>query len=54
MKVFAPSTAYSSPAPSAACRRPARVRIACRSEPAPGSVIAIAPTISPRKCRPGG
>ena len=41
MNVFEPLMTYSSPS------RTARVRIACRSEPALGSVIAIAPTSSP-------
>jgi len=41
MKVFEPLIAYWLP-----CRS-ARVRIAWRSDPAPGSVIAIAPTSSP-------
>ena len=42
MKVFEPSRTISPPS------RTARVRIPCRSEPAEGSDIAIAPTSSPR------
>ena len=45
MNVFAPLITYSSP------RRTARVLMACRSEPAPGSVMAIAPTSSPLAMR---
>ncbi len=41
MKVLAPLTTKSSPS------RAAVVRSAWRSDPAPGSVMAIAPTISP-------
>jgi hypothetical protein len=41
MKVFAPLTTYSSPSLIAL------VLMFCRSEPVPGSVIAIAPTASP-------
>ena len=41
MKVLEPFSTYSSPS------RTARALTACRSEPAPGSVIAIAPTSSP-------
>jgi hypothetical protein len=41
MKVLAPSMMYSSPS------RRALVRTACRSLPAPGSLIAIAATSSP-------
>ncbi|MCY1311845.1 hypothetical protein D9M70_622050 [compost metagenome] len=41
MKVFEPLMTYSSPS------RTARVLIACRSEPVPGSDIAMAPTNSP-------
>ncbi len=41
MKVFEPLMTYSSPS------RTAVVRIDCRSDPVPGSVIATAITISP-------
>ncbi|SKZ12444.1 Uncharacterised protein [Mycobacteroides abscessus subsp. abscessus] len=41
MKVFAPVMAYSSPS------RTARVLMACRSDPVPGSVMAMAPIHSP-------
>lgn len=41
MNVFDPFTTYSSPS------RTALVFTFCRSEPVPGSVIAIAPTTSP-------
>ena len=45
MNVFEPFSTYWSPS------RTARARTACRSEPAPGSVIAIAPTSSPDAIR---
>ena len=45
MKIFEPLTTYSSPS------RTARVRMPFRSEPAPGSVIAIAPISSPLAMR---
>ncbi|CKU43709.1 Uncharacterised protein [Mycobacterium tuberculosis] len=45
MKVFEPLMRKPPPSFSA------RVRTPCRSEPAPGSVMAMAPTISPRAMR---
>ena len=45
MKVFWPEMTYSSPS------RTARVRMPCRSLPVPGSVIAMAQTVSPATMR---
>ncbi len=45
MNVFEPSMTYSSPS------RIALVLTLCRSDPVPGSVIAIAPTSSPDASR---